>query len=245
MADPATLMSSLAAELESPEDRYTLEFSLPGRSLAAKRRYQLDAAIFLPLVKGIVHLERGARFVEGRVVLLERHRKPHQGEGWHKGEYVFTVQGSPEEIRVEFDLSFTKGLGEVITSFLEAVSPHESDDLCRRLARLLLRVDERVERADSLCDRLAEAEDPAGRLAHAEALWVHARLLLLIGQDAAGAERAAEGSSQVALSGLPTSPRMSQSGEVLASALRWFRRREAAERVRRCLLDAPADGREA
>lgn len=238
-------MASLAAALESAEDRYTLEFSLPGRPLAAKRRYELDVEIPLPLVKGIVHLDRGVRSVEGRVVLLERHKKPHQGEGWHKGEYVFTVQGSPEEVRVEFDLSFTKGLGEVITSVLEAVSSHESDDLCRRLARLLLRAGEQVELASNLCDQLAEAEDPADRLAYAEALWAHARLLLLIGHDGAGAERAAEGSMHAARSGLPTSLRMSQSGKVLASALRWFRQMEAAEQVRRSLLNAPADGREA
>ena len=94
-------------------------------------------------------------------------------------------------------------------------------------------------------EHLAQAEAPADRLAYAEALWAHARLLLLTGQDGAGAERAAEGSEQAARSGLKPSHRMSRSGQVLTSALNWFHQAEAAKQVRSSLLDAPADGTEA
>lgn len=240
-------MSSLAAALEGPQDRYTLEFALPGRHSTPKRRYHLDVEILLPLVKGVVHLNRGRGVlgVEGRVSLLEHHKTPHRSEGWNKGEYLFRIQGSSEEVRVEFGLSFLNGLGDVITFVREGVSSHESDDLCRNLARLLQRAGEQLEQASSLCEQLAEAEAPADRLAYAEALWAYARLLLVVGRDGAGAERAAQGSEQAARSGLPLSVRMSQSGKVLASALRWSRQTEAAEQVRRSLINVSADGREA
>ncbi|WP_327735354.1 hypothetical protein OG749_17445 [Streptomyces nojiriensis] len=238
MADPAALRESLADALKGEHGRYTLAFSLPGWQ-TAKRRYHLDVDIHLPLVTGFVRLDHRMRSpIDGRVILLDRHKGPQQSEGWRKGAYVFTLQNNPEEVRVEFDLSFSNGWGDFVTSVREVVSSHESDDLCRRLARLLVRTPEQLEQADSLCDQLAEARDPADRLAYAEALWAHARLLLLIGEDGAGAECAAEGAEQAARSGRPLSRRMFQSGHVLTSSLKWFHQTEAARQVRRSLPEA-------
>ncbi|MBT3151259.1 hypothetical protein HTV45_10250 [Streptomyces sp. CHD11] len=242
MADPAAVMASLAEFLDNAKGRYTLEYALPERRNAAKRPYRFDVEILLPLVEGTMCLEWGPRSVEGRVVLLERPRKTQRDEGRRTGEFVFTVQGS-SEVSLDIEVSFTNGWGDVMTSVLEFVSPHESDDLRRHLARLLVRADEQVESAGALCDRLAEAEEPAGLLAHSEALWAHARLLLLIGRDEAAAGRAAEGAAQAARSGLPAGERMARSGEVLASALRWSGRTDAAERVGRILpVRPPAEG---
>ncbi|MGZ9930831.1 hypothetical protein ACXNSR_13125 [Streptomyces sp. NC-S4] len=238
MADPATLRESLAAALRGEQGSYTLAFSLSGRQ-ATKRRYDLDVGIHLPLVTGFVHRDRGVRApIDGLVILLDRHKNSQQGAGWHKGEFLFTLSNKPEEFCVEFDLSFSSGLGDFLTSIREGFSSHESDDLCRRLARLLLRAPEQLEQASRLCDLLAEAQAPADRLAYAEALWAHARLLLLTGQDGAGAERAVEGAEQAVRSGRALGHRISRSGEVLTSALNRFHQTEAARRVENSLREA-------
>lgn len=235
------MIASLPSLLDGTKGRYTLELGLP-RCTVAKSRYPFDAELRLPLVGGTLHTGRGPFAVEGRVAMASHGRKPYQGERLQKGEYVFTVGGGTKEHRVEFDLSFSKGLSDLATSIGEILSPYESNDLCRRLARLLLRAGEQADEVGRLCDRLARTDTPAGRLAYAEALWAHSRMLLLMGQEEAAAARAVEGSAQAAGSGLHAGGRMSRSGRVLATALTRFGRTGAAEQVGRALRTTAGGG---
>ncbi|MFD3524957.1 hypothetical protein [Streptomyces sp. NPDC058653] len=224
-------MTSLEELLVAQQGLYRMEFSLPGRSLTAKRRYEVDVRVLAPVVTGEVLLKSGWVPLRGYIVQRERRRNPYADHDWVKGRFVFTVGSSRQEVRIEFDSSFNGSPQNVLTSFAEAVSPYRSDDLPRHLARVVQDAGRGLDHVREVCAELAGHDDPESRLAYAEALLAQARLLLLLDQGAAAARVGEEGAGAARESGLPPGARMATSGRDLAWALDLRGRAAAAARV--------------
>ncbi|MEU6370435.1 hypothetical protein ABZ876_33125 [Streptomyces sp. NPDC046931] len=227
-------MDELDAVFRAQDRRpYTLEFALPRRG-AAKRRYELDVRVLLPMVEGSLYLPRGERSIEGRVIQFASPADALGSGDSVSEEFVFRVNDASAEVRVPLRFS-VNGLSDAVTWFREAFTVYESDDLGRHLVRLVRHAGARLGEVIHLCHQLASSEDPADALSHAELLWARARLLMLSDQDPAAAQYAVQGCHRAQGSGLPLGSRMVRAGQELSVLLEGAREVQAAQRVRNLL----------
>ncbi|MFF7188180.1 hypothetical protein ACFZAR_23690 [Streptomyces sp. NPDC008222] len=237
MADPAPLMDALDAVFRAQDRRfYTLEFAFP-RWQAAKRQYELDVEILLPMVEGSLYRSGDGRpiNVKGRVIQFTPSTNTLGNGESVLGEFVFRLSDDYGEVRVPLPSSFVKGLGDAVTWFREALTPYESEDLSRHLVRLVRDAGARFEEVIGMCRQLATSENPADALEHAELLWARARLLMVLNQDRAAAEYVVRGCRRAEFSGLPLGSRMVRAGRGLALLLERAQEEEAAQQVKRIL----------
>ncbi|MGV9246025.1 hypothetical protein [Streptomyces sp. NPDC003710] len=227
-------MDELDAVFRPQERRlYTLEFALPRRQ-AAKRRYELDVRILLPMVEGSLYLPRGECSIEGRITQFAPLTDSLESGESAGEEFVFRVNDASAEVRVPLHFS-VNGFSDAVTWVREALTDYASDDLGRHLVRLVRQAGARLGEVIRLCEQLASSEDPADALAHAELLWARARLMMLLNKDEAAVEYVVQGCHRAESSGLPLGPRMVRAGQGLCLLLEGAREEDAARRVQSLL----------
>ncbi|MEU9128368.1 hypothetical protein AB0D08_09705 [Kitasatospora sp. NPDC048540] len=208
--------------LRAPLRAHSGDFHLLVDGLAGPRHSLKPASIALPIVTGTSSERHGeARAFRGLVLASGGRR-----------ELVFwrPSGGGGTQRRIPLGQPDIPWAVAEATSYL---SRHiiGAPSLNEHLDRLLDQATAQLRPAEDLCDRLERSDRPGDALVHAEALWLLARLLLIVGDTAEAVARSDEGSRRLLAAGLPPGPRVRETGEALAEALRLHAWPVAAERI--------------
>ncbi|WP_033824576.1 hypothetical protein [Kitasatospora sp. MBT63] len=208
-------MEALRAPLRAHSGDFHLSVDLP----SGPQHYALTATrIALPTVTGTAHRYSRQRLVAGVVLASGRWRE------------LVLRNSSGGELRVPLDRpAQPKWVAAVVSAAERHITGAPS--LNEHLNRLLDTTAAQLRPAEDLCDRLGRSDRPGDALVHAEALWLLARLLLIVGDTAEAVARSDEGSRRLLAAGLLPGPRVRETGEALAEALRLHAWPVAAERI--------------
>lgn len=221
---------------------FALDITVGPRGM--RKDHVCDLVIVPPLVTGTMTRLKSGDTVRAKGYFVQTERQATFSPPYVKGRLTLVLR-TGTEMKRDFDTHYWGTPAKVAHLFLEGLGLGQSDDLLRRLIKILVGAEEDLDETRRICARLAQGDRPEDLLRHAEELWNQARLLLLLGKEEEDAVACAvEGAERVRGCGLEPGPDMTESGFALADVLDVYRRPEAARRVRDALDTAePAEGR--